>query len=180
MKKLLLLITITTTLIMSGCAKTDEPTVPLNIMTNDGNLNILWQDINQYSDIEATIGLQSKFEQYLFTELTDELGQLANKHLAKDQQLDLTVTNVDLAGDVQPTFGATAADDIRVVTELYPPKISFDYTLSQNGKVIKSGTEKLDNMGFLFGIQPITNDPFPYERDLLTNWFKEKLEPMLK
>ncbi|GIU21804.1 DUF3016 domain-containing protein [Shewanella schlegeliana] len=178
MKLFLMTAIIATTLAIGGCAQKQESTVPESIMTNDGNVNILWQTPNDYSDIEATIGLQSTFEQYLFTQLTDELGKLANKHLANDQQLDLTVTNVDLAGDVQPTFGATT-NDIRVISDLYPPKISFDYALTQNGKIIKSGSEKLNNMGFLFGIQPITNDAFPYERDLLLDWFKKTIMPVL-
>ncbi|MCG9730105.1 DUF3016 domain-containing protein [Shewanella sp. Isolate13] len=178
MKHLLMTVIVAATLTISGCAQQQQPTEPQNFLTNDGNVNILWQSTNDYSDIEASVGVQSKFEQYLFAELTKELGKLANKHLANDQQLDLTVTNVDLAGDVQPTFGAST-DDIRVVTDLYPPKIHFDYTLTQNGKVIKSGSEKLNNMGFLMDIQPIGNDPFPYERDLLTDWFKKTIIPVL-
>lgn len=178
MKYLLMTAVIAATLTIAGCAQQQESTEPQNFLTNDGNVNILWQNPSDYSDIEATTGVQSKFEQYLFTELTDELAKLANKHLTKDQQLDLTVTNVDLAGDVQPTFGG-ATDDIRIVTDLYPPKIRFDYVLTQNGKVIKSGSEKLNNMGFLMGIQPIGNDPFPYEQDLLTDWFKKTIMPAL-
>lgn len=179
MKYTLFTIGVVSTLALTSCAQTEKTTVPQNFLTYDGNVAIVWQDPAKYSDIEATVGLQSKFEKYLFSELTDELGQMANQSLAKDQQLDLLVTNVDLAGDVQPTFGG-AADDVRIVTDLYPPKISFDYVLRQNGKVIKSGTEKLDNMSFLFGIQPITSQPFPYERDLLTKWFKQTIKPALK
>ncbi|GIU07188.1 MULTISPECIES: DUF3016 domain-containing protein [unclassified Shewanella] len=178
MKHLLMTVVIAATLTIGGCAQQQEPTEPQNFLTNDGNVNILWQSTNDYSDIEATSGVQSKFEQYLFTELTDGLAKLASKHLAKGQQLDLTVTNVDLAGDVQPTFGG-ATNDIRVVTDLYPPKISFDYVLTQNGKVIKSGSEKLNNMGYLMDIQPIGSDAFPYEQDLLTDWFKNTIVPAL-
>lgn len=178
MKLFIMTALITAALTIGGCAQKQEPTVQQSMLTNDGNVNILWQNPSDFSDIEASVGVQSKFEQYLFTELTEELGKLANKHLANDQQLDLTVTNVDLAGDVQPTFGAST-DDIRVVSDLYPPKMRFDYVLTQNGKVIKSGSEKLNNMGFLSDIQPITNDPFPYERDLLLDWFKKTIMPVL-
>ena len=177
MKHLLKLVLFTATLTITGCAQ-QAPTEPQNFMTNDGKVNILWQNTNDYTDIEATIGVQSKFEQYLFTQLTQELGKLANKHLTEGQQLDLTVTNVDLAGDVQPTFGASV-DDIRVVTDLYPPKLDFEYTLSQNGKVIASGTEKLRNMSYLSDLQPLNNDTFRYEQKLLTEWFKKTIKPLL-
>ncbi|MCL1140126.1 DUF3016 domain-containing protein [Shewanella pneumatophori] len=177
MKHLLMIVLFTAIFTVAGCAQ-QAPTEPQNFLTNDGNVNILWQNTNDYTDIEATIGVQSKFEQYLFTQLTQELGKLANKHLTEGLQLDLTVTNVDLAGDVQPTFGASV-DDIRVVTDLYPPKLDFEYVLSQDGKVIASGTEKLRNMGYLSGIQPLTNDSFRYEQELLTDWFKKTIIPAL-
>ncbi len=164
--------------ILTGCTSTAENAPVDNYITHDGNLAIIWKDPNQYTDIESTIWLQSKFTLYLFTELTEELGKQVNPVLGKDQKLDIMVTNLDLAGDVQPTFGASA-DDIRVVSELYPPKINFDYSLSQNGKVIKSGSEKLQNMSFLFGIQPITSQPFAYESDLLKKWFKKEIKPDL-
>ncbi|MCK8044740.1 DUF3016 domain-containing protein [Shewanella sp. 1CM18E] len=178
MKHLLMIVVIAATLTMAGCAQQQEPSEPQNFLTNDGKVNILWQNTNDYTDIEATAGVQSKFEQYLFTQLTQELGKLANKHLTDGQQLDLTVTNVDLAGDVQPTFGASV-DDIRIVKDLYPPKLDFEYVLSQNGKVVASGTEKLRNMGYLSDIQPLTSDSFRYEQDLLTDWFKQTIKPLL-
>lgn len=170
--------TLTMMAILTGCTSTDNKEPVENYVTHDGNLAIIWKDPSQYSDIESTTWLQSKFGPYLFSELTDELGRVTNKVLSKNQKLDLMVTNVDLAGDVQPTFGASV-NDIRVVSDLYPPKISFDYSLSQDGKVIMSGSEKIQNMGFLFGIQPITSQPFPYESKLLTKWFKEKIQPEL-
>ncbi|MGI2258002.1 DUF3016 domain-containing protein [Shewanella sp. GXUN23E] len=166
---------------VTGCTSTSDSgkqAVVENYLTHDGNVYIVWKDPAEYTDIESTMWLQSKFDQYLFTELTEDLGQLANQFLDKDQQLDLMVTNVDLAGDVQPTFGA-GPDDVRVVSELYPPKIAFEYALKQNGKIIKQGKENINDMGFLFGIQPITNDPFPYERQILRKWFKETIQPEL-
>ncbi|MCL1037181.1 DUF3016 domain-containing protein [Shewanella submarina] len=166
---------------VGGCTSTSDngKDAPVeNFLTRDGNVYIVWKDPAKYSDIESTVWLQSKFEKYLFTELTDELGQEANEHLGKDMQLDLMVTNVDLAGDVQPTFGA-GPDDVRVVSDLYPPRIAFDYVLKQNGRVVKQGSENINDMSFLFGIQPITSDPFPYERRILTKWFKETIEPAL-
>ncbi len=172
------LLTLIIMAILSGCTSTAKKEPIENYITHDGNLAIIWKDPSQYTDIESTTWLQSKFGPYLFSELTDELGRDVNKVLGENQKLDLMVTNVDLAGDVQPTFGATV-NDIRVVSDLYPPKISFDYSLSQDGKVIMSGSEKIQNMSFLFGIQPITSQPFPYESELLTKWFKDKIQPKL-
>lgn len=178
MKNFLLFMTIATPLFISGCAQNNEQSTSENLLTEDGRVSIMWQNPADFSDVEATIGVQSKFEEYLFTQLTKELAKLANKHLSAQQKLELIVTNVDLAGDLQPTFGGTA-DEVRIVSDLYPPKIAFEYTLTDNGNVISSGSEKLKDMGYLMGIQQVGNDPFPYEADLLTDWFKKNIEPIL-
>jgi hypothetical protein len=178
MRYTLPLLTLIMMAMLTGCTSTAKKEPLENYITHDGNISIIWKNPSQFTDIESTTWLQSKFTPYLFSELTDELGQMANKTLGKNQKLDLMVTNVDLAGGVESTFGATV-NDIRVVSDLYPPKISFDYSLSQDGKVIMSGSEKIQNMGFLFGIQPITSQPFPYESELLTKWFKDKIKPKL-
>lgn len=165
-------------MMLNGCAKQQGSLPAETIITEDGQVFIAWNNPADYTDVEATLGVQSKYQQYLFSELTEELGKVANKHLSPNQKLELVVTNVDLAGDVQPTFGATP-HDIRILEDIYPPKITFDYTLSENNTVLKTGSEKLRDIGYLSGIQPIGNDPFPYEVDLLTDWFKETIKPVL-
>ncbi|MBY5922065.1 DUF3016 domain-containing protein [Ferrimonas balearica] len=165
--------------VLIGCSSKPEPEGPVqNFLTKDGQVTILWKDPAKYADIESTSMLQSTFEKYLFSELTEELGKVANPKLGDAYQLELEVTNVDLPGDVKPSFD-TGADDIRVVSDLYPPKMAFTYELKRDGQVVKQGTEKLSDMSFLFGIEPIGNDPFPYMGRMMEEWFRKAIEPEL-
>ncbi len=90
----------------------------------------------------------------------------------------MTVTDVDLAGDMRPTFGATA-DDLRVIKDLYPPRITFSYQVLENDKVIIAGDEKLSDMGFMSGIQSVNDKPFMYETKMLSDWLKKTVAPKL-
>ncbi|AVV85201.1 hypothetical protein SPWS13_3492 [Shewanella putrefaciens] len=90
----------------------------------------------------------------------------------------MMVTDVDLAGDMRPTFGATA-NDLRVVKDIYPPRITFSYQVLENDKVIVAGDEKLSDMGFLTGIQPLNDKPFMYETQMLNDWLKKTIAPKI-
>ncbi|BFL85791.1 hypothetical protein LFREDSHE_42410 [Shewanella baltica] len=90
----------------------------------------------------------------------------------------MTITDVDLAGDMRPTFGATA-NDLRIVKEIYPPRMTFSYQVLENDKVIIAGDEKLSDMGFMDGIKSLTDKPFMYETKMLTDWLKKTIAPQL-
>ena len=49
----------------------------------------------------------NRFEQKTFDTLTANLSKSVAKVLHPDQKVELVVTDLDLAGDVRPTFGAT-------------------------------------------------------------------------
>lgn len=148
---------------------------PQDILTKDGMVNITWQQPDSYRDIKAGSDIQSRFDKRLFNALTASLNKQAEQVLKTGQSLELTVTNLDLAGDMRPTFGATA-NDLRVVKNIYPPRISFSYKLLSDGKVMVAGTENLSDMNFLGGIQSGHQKAFHYEAKMLDKW----LEQMVK
>ena len=151
---------------------------PVNPVTEDGVVKIVWQSPKDFRDIESSGEIQSRYEKRLFETLTENINKAAAKILKPNQKLEMTVTNVDLAGDMRPTFGATA-DDLRVIKDIYPPRMAFSYQVLENGKVIIAGDEKLSDMGFLSGIQSQTDKPFMYETQMLADWLKKTIAPQL-
>ncbi|MGB0892874.1 MAG: DUF3016 domain-containing protein [Parashewanella sp.] len=163
---------------LNGCAVAHNEK-EVSSTTSSGAVTILWQHPDKFRDIEASNQLQTKFQQRIFDTLTKALNKSASKVLTQDQKLSLTVTDVDLAGEVRPTFGASP-DDIRIVKDLYPPRINFSYVVTQDGNEIISGTEKLRDLGFLDRIHPALDRPFSYETSLLTTWVKRVLTPKIE
>ncbi|EGM68614.1 DUF3016 domain-containing protein [Shewanella sp. HN-41] len=151
---------------------------PVNPVTEDGVVKIVWQSPKDFRDIESSGEIQSRYEKRLFETLTENINKEAAKILKPNQKLEMTITDVDLAGDMRPTFGATA-NDLRIIKDIYPPRLTFSYQVLDNDKVIMAGDEKLLDMGFMDGIKPLTDKPFIYETKMLTDWLKKTIAPQL-
>nr|WP_283103785.1 DUF3016 domain-containing protein [Shewanella gelidii] len=149
-----------------------------NPMTEHGLVTIEWQAPESYRDIEASSGKQERYEQRVFETLTKSLDKEASKFMQEHQKLYLVVTDVDLAGDVRPTFGATT-NDIRVVKDIYPPRMTFSYQVVDNDQVVIAGNEKLSDLGFTSASRRNQNEPLRYEIKMLNDWLNKSLKPML-
>ncbi|MCE9679831.1 DUF3016 domain-containing protein [Shewanella sp. AS1] len=149
-----------------------------NSVTQEGVVKITWKKVDDYQDVKAVSDIQSRYQQRVFDTLTKNINKSASKILKPNQTLEMVVTDVDLAGDVRPTFGATP-NDIRLVKDIYPPLIVFSYQVLEEGKVIIAGDEKLRDMGFMQTIGVVNDKPFRYETNMLDGWLKKTVAPQL-
>ncbi|MEM7791189.1 MAG: DUF3016 domain-containing protein [Verrucomicrobiota bacterium] len=90
--------------------------------------------------------------------------------------LELTFTDVDLAGEILPFIGRHN-NETRVIRSVYPPRLEFDYILKdKSGNEIATGSERLVDINFQIGIRrPSSSEIFYYEIELLEEWAKEVL-----
>lgn len=147
-------------------------------VTEAGIVNITWQGVDNYRDVKAVGDIQSRYELRTFETLTKNLNKAASKALKPDQKLLLVVTDLDLAGDVRPTFGASVSD-IRVVKDLYPPRMTFSYQILEGDQVIMAGDEKLTDLGFMQMIGVASDRPLRYESKMLADWLQKTVAPKL-
>ncbi|SQH74949.1 conserved exported protein of unknown function [Shewanella benthica] len=173
---LLLAGTMVSGVMLSGCAVADD--VAGNPVTEHGVVKITWQDPKNFRDVKAVSDIQSRYEARTFATLTKGLDKAARKILKPEQKLELIVTDLDLAGDVRPTFGATM-NDIRLVKDIYPPRITFSYSVLEGDKVVMVGNEKLTDMNFMHNIGRMNDKPLRYENKLLADWMKKTVEPKI-
>lgn len=98
-------------------------------------------------------------------------AKLADKYLAPGQSMTVEVTNIDLAGRLEPM-----ADDIRVMRSVTWPRMQFAYTIHDNGSVVGSGEANLSDMNYLNGFNRyMGSDRLRYERQMLTDWFRKTI-----
>lgn len=147
-------------------------------ITEDGVVKITWQKVDNFRDVKAVGDIQSRYELRTFETLTKSLNKTASKAFKPNQKLEMVVTDVDLAGDVRPTFGATP-NDIRVVKDLYPPRMTFSYKVLEGEQVIVAGDEKLRDMGFMQTVGVTNDKPLRYEIKMLDEWLKKSILPQL-
>lgn len=146
-------------------------------------VSIVWQEPETFRDIEAgNLMAQKQFQQRVIDELGRHIKAAADQYLPDQYRLNMTVTDVDLAGDVEYFF-TRFPDGIRIVRDLYFPSIEFTYELTdETGTVRITGQENVRDIGFQFaGSRFITNAPFGYEKRMIDKWFRDtfgKGEPL--
>lgn len=140
-------------------------------------VEIVWQEPENFRDIRAGNQSPVRFEERVIKALTGFFEEAAAKHLPSDQSLHLTITDVDLAGDVEYFF-LDFAQGIRVMRDVYFPSIDFSYELKDaSGAVIKSGEENIKDMGYLYSGSNFVNDPaFNYEKEMIDDWFRKNFK----
>ncbi|WP_144212631.1 DUF3016 domain-containing protein [Shewanella donghaensis] len=165
--------------LMCNVAIAEEETTP-NPVTEEGVVKVEWQEPKSYRDLKTATEVKSRFQQRFFDTITENVNKEAEKILKHGQKLEMIVTDVDLAGDLRPTFGATSASELRIVKDLYPPRMTFSYSITEGDKVIMAGNEKLMDMNFMYGVNSTRNQrPFEYETAMLKSWLKKTVAPKL-
>lgn len=90
------------------------------------------------------------------------------------KQLKIEVTDIDLAGELEPR---ARADRLRILRSVTIPRMSFTYTLSENGHVLKSGKADIKDMDYQnnAGNRYFDSEPLRYEKKMIDDWVARQL-----
>lgn len=128
-------------------------------------------DFSQMREVKHLRGAQKRDTTQAIQALADWLQRQAERSLPADQSLQVTLRDVDLAGDYEP--GRADMYDIRVIKDIYPPRIELDYRLADaSGAVLREGEATLRDTGFLQGAGPMGNDSLRFEKRMLRDWLR--------
>lgn len=108
------------------------------------------------------------------TNIRNHLVKQAASLLPADQKLVMQVTDVDLAGSFEPW--QLYSREVRIVKEIYPPKIDFTFKLVRaDGSIVKEGERSLRDTGFMSGpSMGYGGDNLRYEKVMLDEWFEKE------
>ena len=94
--------------------------------------------------------------------------------LPADMNLDLRVTDIDLAGNFEPWRGPQS-DQVRITNQLYPPRFVLEFRVTDaRGQVVASGKRNLTDLNYQLRTFYPMDDYLRYEKDLLRQWFREE------
>ena len=137
--------------------------------------HVTWSDPATLSEVrENTCRGSVKPEEWL-GELARYLQRRAAKVLAPGQRLDVTITDIRRAGICEPWRGPRW-DDVRIVKDLYAPRIDLRFELADSdGRRISEGERKLRDAAFLRRAVPLpADDPLRYEKRMLDDWLQRE------
>jgi len=105
------------------------------------------------------------------TQLAIHFQQSAARQLPDGHHLSVTITDIRRAGQYEPWHGPRM-QDVRVVKDIYPPRLSFTYTLTgADGRVIDQGERQLVDSAFMMSGPRLTDsDPLRFEKAMIDNW----------
>ncbi|RUO67100.1 DUF3016 domain-containing protein [Idiomarina ramblicola] len=142
-----------------------------------GTAEVSWKDVDSYTDIRPADGFRDRYEQKVMDQLTEHFQSLMTK-LPEDRKLEVTVTDVDLTGRLEPTFGRSSSNYVRIVREIDFPRMAFDYRLVNNsGEVLREGQANVKNMRFNYDglASRVRRNDLYFEEEMLTRWFEDTI-----
>lgn len=103
-------------------------------------------------------------------DLSDHFAKLGQQ-LPAGQDLKVDVTELDLAGRVEPM--RRSGNEIRVLRGRADwPRMHLRYSLTQDGKVVNSGEADLADMMYLDHVnQYDSGESLRYEKQMIDDWF---------
>jgi len=143
-----------------------------------GEVKVEYKDYKKFTDMKPANEPRGSYEKRTMASFDKIFADLAKK-LPEGYSWNVVVTDIDLAGDVNYMFTQTG-QQIRVIKDIFIPRINFSYTLfDQNKAVVAEENDlKLKDMGFMSRISNTRADqPFEHEKVMLERWFKDTLEP---
>ena len=98
--------------------------------------------------------------------------------LATGQRLDVTITDIQLAGGYEPWQGQSWSH-VRIMSNRYPPRIDLTFRwIGSDGKLLREGSRKLFNLGYLDSGSAMigSSDPLRYDKALIDHWLRRGLQ----
>jgi hypothetical protein len=128
----------------------------------------------RFTDASLNGGFGPESEQPALTGIARYLESLGGRYLGSHQSLVIEVTNVDLAGQFEPW--RKLAYDVRVMRDIYPPRIALRYKLTEEGQLMAEGEAKIVDINYLANPSVrLVQDPLRYEKAMLSDWFRISL-----
>ncbi len=130
----------------------------------------------KFKDVRESSMQSDKDRDHLLGQIQSYVEEQAQRLVAPDQKLTITFTEIDMAGDFEPWRGPQWSD-IRVVKDIYPPRIDLSYKLTDaSGAVLREGTAQLRDLMFTSRMTMDRNDPLRIEKDLLRDWLRSEFK----
>ncbi|MBI3885942.1 MAG: DUF3016 domain-containing protein [Opitutae bacterium] len=129
----------------------------------------------KFTDAKTEAYDSDRGREQILGEIKSYVEKRAGHYLTAGQHLTVRITDIDLAGDFEPWHGPNF-DDIRILKEIYPPRMTIEYRLTgADGKVISEGKRDLQNLGYLMSNAFPSSDGLRYDKEMLSDWMRRDL-----
>lgn len=166
-------------LAMAGCASSGKDMLAADApraLPESGPVSVRWNDPATFTELRYSRNRWEAERGNWLTALAEYLRKRAEAQLPSGERLELTIVDVDLAGDYEPWHGAQY-QDTRIVRDIYPPRMTLQIKhFDASGALVSEGERKLSDPAFLLGTNPLReSDPLRYEKRMIDSWLRREL-----
>jgi hypothetical protein len=162
---------LTALLVALPLASPAAPPPPKNI---DSRMQVNFFEPEKFTDVKMTMMGDDRDRDDLLGRIRDHLIEQARYYVPVGQTLEITFTDIDMAGDFEPWRGAQW-EDVRVVKDIYPPRMTLNFRLVDGeGNILKQGKRELRDMSFLLKLSIDRNDTLRHEKAMLEDWLRSE------
>ena len=144
--------------------------------TEPGNVTVVFDHPEQFADVKDAYMPTDKGREAILSEISKFVIERASSYLQAGRKLEVTFTEIDLAGEFEPQLGP-GFSDVRIMKDIYAPRIDLEFKITDaDGKVLSEGKRKLRDLNYLQRLLLSSNDPLRYEKDILNDWLHDEIK----
>jgi hypothetical protein len=160
------------TALLAGMSPALRAAEPAAADSGRARADVIYLEREKFTDVQDRYLGDDAGRDEILDQLKEHITYDAAQRLPAGTVLQVTVTDIDLAGDFEPWHGPQFYD-VRIVKDIYPPKIALAFKLTDAaGNVLKQGTRVLRDLTFQMSLSVDRDDPLHYEKQLIDDWFR--------
>jgi Protein of unknown function (DUF3016) len=143
---------------------------------SESRIEVVFFEREKFTDARDSHLGSDKGRDDILQQLKTHLQERAKSYLQPGESLQVTIKDVDLAGDFEPWRTGGGLGDVRIVKEIYPPRVTLAFRLvDASGEVVKQGTRDLRDLMFQRTAAGMYFDhPLRYEKSMLDDWLRSE------
>jgi hypothetical protein len=145
------------------------------VFAQDDRVTVELANPQTFTDFKTSCVARPADVAVLAAQLERYLKTAAARVLPEGQRMEITVTNIDMAGDIE-VWRNPFLCDLRTMKDVYPPRIDLSFrVLDAEGKELRGGARSLVDVNYLDRSAPSGIDQLRYEKYLLSDWLQREL-----
>lgn len=133
-----------------------------------------YQNPDKFADVKDRQFKSSPEKNSNLIQLKSWLEKRAANWVADDRTLKVQFQDIDLAGEYEP-WQPSQLSDIRIVKDLYPPKLKFHFQLlGADNAIISEGDRELKDLSFMMQADHNSSESMRFEKRMLEDWLRKE------
>ena len=139
-------------------------------------VNVRWGDPNEFAELRYSQNRRIAVQGDWVVELAEYMQKQVAKAVPAGERVDVEILDLQRAGQFE--WMRTQNDDVRVMRDVYPPRMTLQFKrTASDGSVISEGARQISDLAYLQGPSPFpSSDPLRYDKRMIDTWIRREFK----